>query len=70
MKFYGIRRGTLPQLIGLHNGDLLTAINGKSLAGLDQAMETYSSLRGAKRFEIIGERRGEPLRIVITIVDG
>ncbi|MEM6295240.1 MAG: hypothetical protein AAGA54_28470 [Myxococcota bacterium] len=64
-KFYGIRRGSIPKLLGLKNGDLLEAVNGDPFHSVDQAMALYTKFRDAKTLELGMERKGEPF--VLTI---
>lgn len=66
-KFYGIRPGSLPQLLGVKNGDMVTAVNGNELTGLDQAMGLYSKLRSAGHLSITIERKGQPVQKEIDI---
>ncbi len=66
-KFYGIRPGTLPKLLGLKNGDLLTSVNGHQLESLDQAMDLYNKLRRASHLSVTIERRGETVQKEIDI---
>jgi general secretion pathway protein C len=58
-KFYGIRRGSLPNLIGLKNGDMLTEVNGEQLDGMDKAMALYTKLRRASNLTVTVERKGQ-----------
>jgi general secretion pathway protein C len=58
-KFYGIRRGSLPNLIGLKNGDMLTEVNGEQLDGMDKAMALYTKLRRASNLTVTIERKGQ-----------
>ena len=66
-KFYGIRPGTLPKLLGLNNGDMITAVNGTELTSIDQAMALYTKLRRASNLSITLERRGKAITKDITI---
>jgi len=66
-KFYGIRRGSLPKLIGLKNGDKLVAVNGEELAGIDQAMGLYTKLRRASNLSVTIERKGKTINKEIQI---
>lgn len=68
-KLYGIRPGSIPKTLGIKNGDLVTAVNGKQLRSIDDAMALFTTLSKAKRLDIVGERRGEPLTITVTIED-
>jgi len=66
-KFYGIRRGSLPRLLGLRNGDLLTQVNGEDLTSMDKAMELYTKLRRASNLSITLERKGKTLNKEVQI---
>lgn len=66
-KFYGIRRGSLPKLIGLKNGDKLVAVNGEDLSGIDQAMGLYTKLRRASNLQVTIERKGKTINKEIQI---
>lgn len=66
-KLYGLRRGSLPNLIGLRNGDTVTAINGASLVGYNSrgaALERYDQT-DAIDLDVL--RKGEHLRIHIDV---
>jgi S1-C subfamily serine protease len=67
LKLYAIRAGTPMALLGLQNGDTLLAINGFDLSTPDRALEAYTSLRKASRFDVSLERRGQPVALEITI---
>jgi len=60
-KLYGIRRGSLPKLLGLKNGDMLTAVNGQEIKGMDQAMALYTKLRRASNLSVSIERKGQSI---------
>ena len=66
-KFYGIRPGSLPKLLGMKNGDLLTSVNGHQLESLDQAMDLYNKLRRASHLSVTIERQGETIQKEIDI---
>lgn len=68
-KLYGIRPGSLPKLLSIKNGDLITHTNGTKLESLDTAMALYTKLRKAPRLELGLERKGTPLRLVIDFVE-
>lgn len=63
----GIRRGTLPKLLGLENGDMITEINGQSLTSIDKVMSKYTKLRRASRLEVEIVRRGKSMTKEIQI---
>lgn len=58
-KFYGIRRGSLPRLLGVKNGDLLMAVNGMDLDSMDRAMDLYTKLRRANHLSVRIKRKGK-----------
>jgi general secretion pathway protein C len=66
-----VRRGTIPRLLGMRSGDVLTSVNGQSLATMDNAMGLYSKLRTAKHLTVdltrslSGERKNMTLEIDI-----
>ena len=66
-KFYGIRPGSLPKLLGIKNGDLLTSVNGHQLESLDQAMDLYNKLRRASHLSVTIERKGQQVSKEIDI---
>ncbi|NVB36710.1 hypothetical protein G6O69_02625 [Pseudenhygromyxa sp. WMMC2535] len=66
-KFYGIRPGSLPKLLGLKNGDLLTSVNGQQLKSIDQAMGLYTKLRRASHLSVVIERKGQTINKEIDI---
>jgi type II secretion system protein C len=62
-KVYGVRKGSLPALLKLRNGDLIKSINGKALDSMDAAMSMFHQLRNASHLRITVERRGKPLEM-------
>jgi general secretion pathway protein C len=64
-KFYGIRPDSLPKLLNIKNGDLITAVNGTELKSMDGAMSLYAKLRRASNLQI--ERKGETITKELTI---
>ena len=66
-KFYGIRRGSLPRLLGLKNGDLIKSINGEELDSMDKAMKLYTKLRRASNLTLTLERKGKAVNKEIQI---
>lgn len=66
-KFYGIRSGSLPKLLGLKNGDMITAVNGNELKSMDDAMALYAKLRRASNVSISIERKGKQINKEISI---
>jgi type II secretory pathway component PulC len=61
LKLYGIRHGSLPNLLGYKNGDLILSINGMPVNSPEAALGTYSRLRSADTFSVELERKGQRL---------
>lgn len=53
--------------VGLCEGDVVSTLNGMSLASLDKALEAYSALRNATRVEVVVLRGGRPLTLTVTL---
>lgn len=66
-KFYGVRSGSIPKLLGLNNGDLITNVNGTELTSLDEVMGLYTKLRRASNLSVTIERKGETIQKDIEI---
>jgi general secretion pathway protein C len=67
----GVFKGTLPNLLGLKTGDVITSINGQSLESIDGATQMYMSLRTASALSVEftrskgGERQENKLEVEI-----
>lgn len=57
-KLYAIRPGSLYSLLGMFNGDTISAINGHAITTPDKALEVYTKLRSASHVTISFARRG------------
>ena len=66
-RIHRVRRGTLPQLLGLKNGDTLLSVNGIDLDSMDQAISLYSKLRRASELDLTVERKGKLFEKQISI---
>jgi len=67
LKFYGIRRGSLPKLLMVRNGDGLREIDGKAVgdeADLGDALERFAAGK-KKRLELTYERKGKSCELVL-----
>ncbi len=66
-----VRKGTVPKLLGLRTGDVITNINGQPMDSLDSAMKAYQRFRSATHLTIDitravkGERKSMQLDISI-----
>ena len=54
----GIRRGSVPEQLGVKNGDILMAVNGKPMSSMSEAMERYQETQNASSFTFLIIRRG------------
>lgn len=59
-KLYAIRPGSVFSLLGINNGDLVSAINGHAITTPDKALEVYTKLRSASHVTISMTRNGAP----------
>ena len=67
LKLYGIRSGTIPDLLGLKNGDLVTQIAGVELDSMKRLMSLSSDLYGADNVHLEVKRRGETMQLSYEI---
>lgn len=67
VKLYAIRPDSLAARIGLENGDILHAIDGREITSPDQAIEVYEKLTSASSLSVQVTRRGQPVVIAYTI---
>ncbi len=65
LKLYGIRRASLPGLLGFQNGDRLETVNGISVATPD----AYTALSKNDKIVVVITRRGKKVRLEYTVVD-
>ncbi len=66
-RVHRVRRGTLPRLLGLQNGDTLLAVNGTELDSMDRAISLYTKLRRASELSLTVERKGKVFEKQISI---
>lgn len=67
-----VKKGTVPSMLGLRSGDVITGINGQPLDSLDGAMKLYARLRNASHLtvDLTRNRAGarQELRLDISIL--
>ncbi len=63
----GVRSGSLAKKLGLANGDVLLAVNGQELRGLDDALGLMTKLKRATNLEVTLDRKGKAVRKRIEI---
>jgi general secretion pathway protein C len=59
-KIFSIRPGSLFAKVGLKNGDVIKEVNGKTLAGIDDAYKAFSTLQGESSIQLNLLRRSQP----------
>lgn len=62
-----IRRGTLPDKLGIRNGDIIHSVNGLDLNSVDGAMRALEGLRTSPKLEFEVTRRGQPVTLSYEI---
>lgn len=67
LRLFAIRPGSLYEKIGLLNGDILRAVNDKSLGDFREAMMLFDKLKAEKSIVLDLERNLNPLRIRYSI---
>ena len=58
-----IRRDTLPDKLGIKNGDIIHAVNGMDLNSMQGAMSAYQTLQNEKSFNFEVTRRGKRIKM-------
>lgn len=66
-KLAGVRKGSLAAKLGLASGDILLAVNGTELEGIDDALGLMTKLRRASNLEVTLDRKGKAVRKQIEI---
>lgn len=66
-KLFAIRASSPLAALGFENGDLITAIAGRPLKTMDEALAALGTLKGEKQWTIEGERRGAPFKRTIAL---
>ena len=69
VKVFGIRKDSLFDQLGLQNGDLVRAVDGKPLANPQVALDVADYLPTAKRVSLAITRAGEEMVITYVITD-
>ena len=67
VRLLGVRPEGPFAAIGLRSGDVLVAINGLEMNGLDQAMAAYIKLRNAGHVSLAVERNGQKINLEYAI---
>ncbi len=66
-KVFAIHSGSLYAKLGLHNGDVVTAIEDMPLTSPDRVLEVYEKVRKAKQLSFTLERGGAPYTVHVDV---
>lgn len=58
-----IRRGSMPDKLGIRNGDIIHNVNGLALNNVQNAMTAFSSLQSESGLKFEVTRRGQPVTL-------
>jgi hypothetical protein len=62
-----VQKGSPIESLGAKQGDIIHAVNGTSLTGIDQALAAYQNLRGDSQLRFDITRKGKPRTLTINI---
>jgi general secretion pathway protein C len=66
-KVSGVKKNSFVSQLGVKSGDVILAVNGESLVGLDQVMGLVTKLSRATNISVTIERKGKPIEKQIEI---
>ncbi|MCA9566864.1 MAG: PDZ domain-containing protein [Myxococcales bacterium] len=67
IRISGIRAGTLVSELGVRNGDVLTTVDGRAVAGPDDLLEALKAARESAEVVLIVERDGRPVTLTYEL---
>jgi general secretion pathway protein C len=62
-----IRRGTIADMLGIKNGDIIQSVNGESLNSVQSAMGAYNTMKTQSNFCFEISRRGSPTQLCYDV---
>ncbi len=62
-----IRKGSLPDQLGIKNGDIIQSVNGQPLNSMQAAMESYNTMKTQQNFCFTISRRGTPTEMCYDV---
>lgn len=62
-----LRRNSLPDQLGIQNGDIIHSVNGEPLTSVEAAMGAYNTLRSDSNFCLEISRRGKPTELCYDV---
>lgn len=67
LRIFGVKDASLPAALGLHNGDVLSAINNKHIESVQTLLDVYAQLDQLSYVELAGKRGDKPLAISLRL---
>jgi hypothetical protein len=67
VRLLAVTTSSAPAAIGLHNGDLLDAIDGQPIKTAQQMLDLYASLDKLSTVTLQGTRAGKPLAVTLRL---
>jgi general secretion pathway protein C len=68
VRLFGLRMGSVLQVLGFRNGDKILRVGGLPIHGPDKALKAYEKVRKADVIEVDIERGGKPISIVYRMI--
>jgi general secretion pathway protein C len=62
LRVFAIRPGSIYELLGISNGDVLTRINGETLDSMTKGLQLFAKLQESRRIDLELERSGSVTR--------
>jgi hypothetical protein len=67
LRLFGVRAGSPASAMGLRTGDVLQAVNGKTVDSANTLLELYAQLDQLASVELDGTRAGKPLTLMLRL---
>jgi general secretion pathway protein C len=67
IRLFGVRQDELLGRLGFENGDRVETLMGRPVGTPSETLEAYAAMRGAPRIDIVVERRGKPLKLLVRV---
>lgn len=68
VRLFGLRMGSVLQVLGFRNGDKILRVGGLPIDSPDKALEAYGKVRNADVIEVEIERGGNPISMVYRMI--
>ena len=67
LRLYGAQSGSLALALGLHNGDILSAVNNQPIKSAQTLIDLYAQLDQLNYVELSGTRAGKPFALDLRL---